>query len=471
MKIPRSIQVPAVVWGPLLCLLLNAILMTWINVNRPEYLRDSLLNESPDAVHYVRLGRNMLLLGTYSRAAEAPYVPDVFRTPAYPLLAGAFDLMGGAALIYLFQALLQACMCAIVFLLTRKFFGQKAALIASLLCATDIMLAVLNFEAMSETLYVFLLSASALVLLPRIMSKDGSGFAGFLVGGLLLGVATHVRPAGLYLPLVYAIITLAVGLFRGFWKKALLNSAMVMLGAMFLLAPWVIRNWAVFGLPRLTTNDTIVLVYFTGAGAYQVRHGVDLQTAWRMIAEEFDLRPPEEMWNDWSSDFSPKEMHDRARAVIPAVLSKYPFDLIKSSIMGIMKASISHNTGELAYMLGKKWINLEIGQVYYPERLRLFDNHIGLIIVFVWEVLHAICVIGLAYFGLMWMIYIPVQRLTGLVFGCLWLFLVVTLGISGLEAYSRFRAPLLPLAYVVCGYVLSVIYCRYQTRLVTVQGE
>lgn len=468
MRLHWRIQIPTIIWGPLLSLLLNAILLTWISQSRPEYLRDYQLNQNPDAPHYVLLGRNLLLLGKYSRSSEVPDASDVFRTPAYPLFAGALDLIGGAALIYLFQALLQSFNCILVFILTDKFFGQKAALIASLLCATDLMLAVLNFEAMSETLYVFMISVSTLVLFPRIMAKEGSHPASFLLGGLLLGVATHVRPAGLYLPLVYAMITLAVGLFRGYWKKTLINSTMVILGAVILLAPWIVRNQVIFEIPRLTTNDTIVLVYFTGAGAYQVHHKVDLQTAQRMIAEEFGLQPPEEMWNHWKSDFSPKEMDDLARDAAPAVLSKYPIDLVKSSIMGIMKASISHNTGELADILGKRWINPGLSRLRSFDSSvisSLFENHIGLIIVCFWEVLHAVCVISLAYLGLMWMIYTHEQRLIGLIFGLLWLFFVIILGISGLEAYSRFRAPLMPLAYVISGYFLSMIYSRCRTRL------
>jgi 4-amino-4-deoxy-L-arabinose transferase-like glycosyltransferase len=455
------IWIPTIFWAPLVCILLNVTLSIWIVTNRPGYLRDSQLNEHPDAQHYVLLGRNILLLGEYSRRSEAPYVADAFRTPGYPLFAGALDIIGGAVLIYLIQALLQAITCIVIFSITKKLFGDKAALIASLLCATDVMCAVLNFQAMSEVVYVFLLSISALVLLPCILGKVKGRASSFLFGGLLLGLATHVRPAGLYLPLVYVIAILAVGLLKKLYQQCLVNAILVISGSMLLLMPWIVRNWVVFGMPRLTTNDTIVLVYFAGAGAYQFHHEVDLQTAQRMITQEFGLRPPQEMWNSWTSDFSQKEMDDQARSVMPAILGKYPLDLIKASAIGILKASVSHNTGDLAFMLGKEWRGPELGRVlrFDPVAIsRLFGNHIGLILVFTWEVLHAALVLMLAGFGLLWIVRIREQRMMGFILLFLVSFFVGILGISGLEAYARFRSPIMPLAYVAAGTALAMIF-------------
>lgn len=464
----RQLRIPVIIWAPLLCFLLNMLLLAWIDLNRPEYLRDYRLNTNPDAPHYVLLGRNLLLRGQYSRASEAPYVQDVFRTPGYPLFVGALDVVGGAFLIYLAQALLQSINCAIIYTLTRKLFGPKAALLASLLCATDLMLAVMNFQTMSEPLYVFVLSVSALVLLPRIVAEERGRSIGFLFGGILLGVATHVRPAGLYLPLVYAVVTWAVGWLRGYRLKALADAAMVIVGAALLLVPWIVRNQTAFGIARLTTSDTILLVYFTGAGAYQVHHGVDLHTAQRMIAQEFDLRPPEELWNYWNSDFSPKELDDQLQAAAPSVLGKYPFDLVKASMLGIMKASVSHNAKQLAEMMGKPWTSPGLGRILRLDSLaisKLFENHPGLVMVFVWEVLHAVCVVSLALFALIWAIGRRESRIIGIVLVVLLAFFLSILGASGLEAFSRFRSPLMPLAYVAAGCLWAVFYPAEQRRL------
>jgi len=453
-----KLHLAQIVYGPLVCVLLNSILLTWISINQPSYLHDYRLNINPDARHYVLLGRNFFLSGEFSRSASAPYHPDMFRTPGYPLFAGALDILGGTALIYVTQAMLQSLNCVIIFLLTKRLFGEKSALIASLLCGTDLMLAVLNFGAMSEAVYVFLISVSALVILPIILEPRRRQLYLFFVAGLLLGLAIHVRPAGLYLPIVYGFGILIAGVWGGWWKKALSDSMALTFGAALVVVPWIVRNYAVFGIPRLTTNDNIVLAFYTGAGAYQVHYGVDLGTAQRMIAHEFGLRPTEEMFNPWISNLSPKEMDDTLRAAIPTILRKYPLDLTKASVMGIFKASVSHNVDELAAILGKPWSGPELHRILrfdFSSVPRLFENHGGLVAAFLWEVIYILCIILLTFCGFLKLLWTREKRMAGVVLLILFGFFIATLGASGLEAYSRFRSAIMPLTYVVAAYMLA----------------
>jgi hypothetical protein len=95
----------------------------------------------------------------------------------------------------------------------------------------------------------------------------------------------------------------------------------------------------------------------------------------------------------------------------------------------------------------------------------LVENHSGLAVIFVWEVLHAAYVIALACIGLFCALYTHQRRMTGFVLLVLQAFFVATLGASGLEAYSRFRAPVMPLAYAAAGYALARIFFAYRARL------
>ena len=165
----------------LLCLVINGLLFAAVAVHRPEYLRDYRANGNPDVRHYVLLGRNLLLHGDYSRCEGPPFAPDMLRTPVYPVFAGGLDLLGGAGAIYLAQALLQAGSCLLLFALVRQSFGGRAAVCASLLLATDLMLAVSNFEAMSEPLFNFLILAAMTCLAP-VLVAPGSGDGGAWCG-------------------------------------------------------------------------------------------------------------------------------------------------------------------------------------------------------------------------------------------------------------------------------------------------
>src|SRR5579864_2454764 len=189
--------VPAVV----ICLSVSAAIFAGIAALRPAYLREVSLSDSPDARQYVLLGRNLLLRGHFSRSNTPPYAPDMVRTPVYPLFAGGLDIAGGAEAIYLAQCLLHAGSCLLLFLIVNRYFGKLAALCASLLFATDLMLAISNFEAMTEPLFVFLSLASACYLLPGLQPGPAAHTWPYRVcaGGLLLSLAILTRPAALYL--------------------------------------------------------------------------------------------------------------------------------------------------------------------------------------------------------------------------------------------------------------------------------
>src|SRR5262245_1448232 len=243
---------PAVV----LCLGLNAVLFVAIGCRRPDYLIDYRLNPNPDAHHYVLLGRNVFLHGAYSRSDGPPFVPDMLRTPVYPVFAGGLDLLGGAGAIYAAQALLHAGSCLLLFCLVRELIGQKAAVWASLFLASDIMVVSSNFVAMSESLFLFLMLASAVCLWP-VRGLGGEESRGWRLfgGGILLGLAILTRPAALYLPVIVVVSYLIVGRARRQLKMAALQLACCLLPVLLLVGGCVARNAAVFGVTRVTTVD------------------------------------------------------------------------------------------------------------------------------------------------------------------------------------------------------------------------
>ena len=212
-------------------------------------------------------------------------------------------------MLYSTQILLHVGVCALTYRLADSVFGQRSASIAALFAAVHPTMVTLNFQAMSELLFLFLLllsvSQTIRVLGPGVRHRAFHAFA----AGALLGFSILARPAGLYLPVMIAAYLFVAGAWSRGWPRAAHLALVYLLGATAVVTPWVVRNQVVFDLPKLTTNDTLVLVYFTGAGAYQVHHGVECDAAQRMIAQEFHLRPPEDMWNyhnlDTGGEFYP----------------------------------------------------------------------------------------------------------------------------------------------------------------------
>ena len=116
----------------------------------------------------------------------------------------------------------------------------------------------------------------------------------FRLNGQFLAVAEELaRPAGLYLPFVFALLLAAVGLWR---RRVVLHAGLavaLLVPALVPVGAWMARNRAVFGIGRLTHADAVMLVYFTGAGALQVQEGISLEQAQSKISAEFRLPPPE----------------------------------------------------------------------------------------------------------------------------------------------------------------------------------
>jgi 4-amino-4-deoxy-L-arabinose transferase-like glycosyltransferase len=441
-----------------ICAALNAALLTAIALNHPEYLRDYRTNPNPDAPHYVLLGRNVFLHGAYSRSSEPPLVTDIFRTPGYPLLSGGLDLLGGAGLIYAVQVLLHLGLCALTYALANRAFGPKAGLISALLVAIHPTLLVLNVQAMSEITFLFLLTAGVLVLtlgLPT--SRTPCRFD--LTAGLLLGLATLVRPAGLYLPVLLAAVLAVVAARSEGFRRAVRRSLTFVAGVAVCVAPWMARNYVVFGTPTLTTNDTIVLVYFTGAGAYQIHHGVDRETASTMIAQEFGLHPPEDMWNYHATGDSPADMDRQARRAVIPILTRYPLDLCFSCSLGLVKSFFSHDAGTWAQILNLPgWTAPGTGGLLTLRGDawgRLLGNHPFLIVVFLTQLLLSAALVVLATAGAVRSVRLG--NATGSVVLCLFGFFVLVCAASGVDAYTRFSAPILPFACVLAGSAVCAV--------------
>lgn len=456
-------SLPLTLWGiVLLCLAINVAIGAAIATHRPEYLRDYRQSADPDGWDYVQLGRNLLLKGHYSRSHQSPYVTDALRTPGYPVLAGALDIAGGAVAIYAVQALLQAASCLLLFVWARPLLGQPAACWASLLYATDLIMTIQNFAPMSEPLYLFLMLASAALLFPILLEPESQQrfFGRTGLGSALLGLAILVRPAALYLPAILALGCVGVGLVRRRLPRCVLTATIVLAVSFVPPGLWAVRNALVFGLPKLSYVDANNLIYYAGAGAYQLRHGVSLDEARAMIAKQFGLISVFEVQNAQVTHLTPVEIDAQLRAAQWKVLARYPAHLAASSVLGVIKASVSHATRELAEMCGRTWIapGRERFLAAPTEALaRLGDNGPALTLAFVWQMAHTLGVLLLAAVGAVLLLRDPRSRPAGLILLAMLAYVYLTTALFGLEAYWRCRMPAMPMLYLFAGCSIATL--------------
>jgi 4-amino-4-deoxy-L-arabinose transferase-like glycosyltransferase len=441
-------------WIPLLlCFGINSAICTVLAIENPEYLLDYRLNPNPDAVHYVLLGRNTLLHGHFSRSESAPYVPDMLRTPVYPVFSGALDVVGKPLAIYLGQALLQLASCAILFKLVQRYFGLLTAFCASLFIAADTMWAISNFEALSEPLFVFLMLCSIERLANGLFSESTrkARLVSSCEAGVLLGLATLTRPVALYTLAFYLPIALLSGRQALRTAPRLLEVTILMAASLILPGAWIVRNYSTFSVPRLTTVDLNNLVFFVGAGAYQVERGLELKPAQQAVAEEFGLRPYAFYQNSQSTDYPVIKMVADLRQAWPRVVFKYPRSLCIASGLAIFKSIGSHNVVKLAEMTGRPWIAPKVKDLIRLRTAaiaRLLRNWALLTNIFVWQLAHTLLAFGFALVGIVLVLRVPVHRPSGgLCLVCLFYY-VLAIPLFGFDAYYRCRFPILPFLYV-----------------------
>ncbi|MEK7509228.1 MAG: glycosyltransferase family 39 protein [Patescibacteria group bacterium] len=230
-------------------LVVFALLLVHYGPSASFFSVDGSLNGN-DAQHYVTIAKNLAEGNGYSRFPDAPFEPDAFRTPLLPLYFVPFVFFGGLPLIWLPILLLNlilAFAAVLMYKLARLFLPHGYAAAAGLAMALDPLFLYRSQLAEPDALFVFLtLGAAYFCALfwgtarPRYI----------LFSSVILGISILLKPTGLYVAIIlFACLAAFVFFFRrGEWRmhaRHLIFGALILLA---LLAPWLIRNHASFGV-------------------------------------------------------------------------------------------------------------------------------------------------------------------------------------------------------------------------------
>ena len=187
---------------------------------------------------YYHYAANQLLVGQ-------PFDSGLHLPPGYSLFLAAILAVteGSTAAAMLVQHLLGLAAGLLVYLIGRRLFGPLVGLVAALLTVLDVELALYEHAVMTETLFTILLVGAIGLLVFGVVRYPWQAAAGF---GLILGLATLVRPVGLPLPLVLLLVPVAVS-----FSKRLQLTTIAVAGTALILLPvmlWNARTYGQFGL-------------------------------------------------------------------------------------------------------------------------------------------------------------------------------------------------------------------------------
>lgn len=194
-----------------------------------------------DATEYRVLAQNILHHGVFSTSPTTPFLPEILRTPGYPLfLAATYAFEKKGYLMLVVHVLLQLGIGVMIYRFCRRWLNlaYSTSIICTSLWLFDPYSIFVELQTLSDIVFSFLVCLSFYL---AIMHTNRRGT--LLASPLILGIAVLTRPQGLILaPCLLAIF---------FWNlrtlptKKLIHS-LAIVGASVLILPtfWVVRNFS-----------------------------------------------------------------------------------------------------------------------------------------------------------------------------------------------------------------------------------
>jgi len=221
---------------------------------------------NPDSEDYLSFAHNLATGVGFAHAVneDQPFSQPVefsaWRTPLFPMfLAAAFQISRNTLFLRSLQVVLAGCSVYFLMGVALILFGESAALISGLVFALYPLLVFYTAELETETLFVFLLTATLLAYYRG--GNKISSVRAFLLG-VLTGLAALDRPNGLMLIPAFALAFLLGVSKRG---EALWRAAVLVLAAAIVVLPWTYRNYRLYHEFVLISSNEGANLWF---GAY-----------------------------------------------------------------------------------------------------------------------------------------------------------------------------------------------------------
>lgn len=215
-------------------------------------------NLTGDAGHYLNLAKNLLARGEFDTYV-AGLSPESVRTPGYPAILVILMSIGrdwNAAI--LLQSFLSILGPILAYFIGKRLFGPSAGFLAGILFLFDPIRLFYSNVSLSDTAFTVALLFSISLFL-RALYAERHNFWWFFFAGAALGFAALIRPIGQFLLILFLLPLIFL---RVSWKKLGLAMLALLLGSSLFIAPWAVRNKAIFNTWQLSTVSSLNAGYF-----------------------------------------------------------------------------------------------------------------------------------------------------------------------------------------------------------------
>jgi hypothetical protein len=360
-------------------------------------------------------------LGAYASKSGANYLLSLSRTPVYPVYLSVIHDVFGSSLIapMIVQVVVSVCTVYLTFRLGRTLFGRVAGLGAAAALALDPVSIAFSAVVLTEALFTFLLVCS-LILLWR--PNDPRSWRRGLVAGLLLGLATLTRPVSIYLSVVLAVAYLVLE--RKHLRQSVTVALAFMIGFGVLAGGWIVRNEVAGGGVTISTIGSYNLYYYRALGVVEQTQNLSQAQAYEEMSNELKAKLP--------AHPSPTQTSAAEQSMATTIIRQHPVPYAEEVVKGAMRIIAGPGLDETADALTGH--TTELPNVYAVPYLIAFYILVALGLWSVWRA-------RLLRNGVLPVIVI--------------LYLLVVA--SGLEAYFRFRTPMMPFLALFAGVGLATV--------------
>ncbi len=246
-----------------------------------EVNNGNVINTVAAADGYFTVSQNLIDGHGLSSDAGPPYTPYSFRPPLFHFfIAGTYAFFGNYWGVIFLQIVLASLLPVLGMRLAGYFIENRRVLIAlGVFLALEPSFVLYSVFLYSEIFFIFWLFVATEALFAYLRN----GRSGYLVfSGFLLGLATLTRPTTEYLPIIIGAMLLWNH--RGNFSRKILTDV-GMYAAVFLLtiAPWVYRNYIVFGVAGISPQAGVNLYTQVLPTVYSIERGTTFQEEYNAL--------------------------------------------------------------------------------------------------------------------------------------------------------------------------------------------
>jgi 4-amino-4-deoxy-L-arabinose transferase-like glycosyltransferase len=251
-----------------------------------------------DTIEYIDPARSLITSGLFT----ANGLPEIERTPGYPLLLIPGIISGHVELVTIALQILLSCFC--VFIVYKigilLFDSHEISLLCAGLYAVEPLTIMYCSRLYTETLYVTILLAFLYFIIRYL--KNGA-ISDIILSAIALAATAYVRPISYFMPPLIAIgLLLWAVLKRSLDRRLLLHAGVFFLISMGIIAVWQARNRIETGFSGFSAISDQNLYFYVGGGILAQKDKMDMaeqraSMGYGLPQTYFSLHPEQRTWS------------------------------------------------------------------------------------------------------------------------------------------------------------------------------